>query len=411
MIYRGISELWTFKGLAQKDGRGVKAEDLSLIAKAAMVVDRGVIQWIGPEKKIPREYWKQKHQETNLKNAVVLPAFVECHTHLVYAGHRAQEFEWRNTGESYQEIALRGGGIVSTMKATRKESAGNLLKSAQSRVDVFLAQGVTTIEVKSGYALNLKDELKCLKVAKELKKARIVSTFLGAHARPPEFKDNASYLKELVDKVLPQVKRKNLAERVDIFVEKGFFERDESLEYLRAAKSMGFEIVVHADQLTLSGGTEIGLELAAKSVDHVIQVDNASIEKMARSSTTAVLLPAADLYMRCAYPPARKMIDAGVRVALATDFNPGTSPTQDIQLVGLLARLEMKMTLPEVLSAYTIGAAASLGLSSTIGSLEVGKQADFFCMNAEIDELFLSVGRQFSTLTFTNGRKVFASAN
>lgn len=410
VIFRGISTLWTLAGVAAKDGRAVRFEDLTPIQNAALVCDQGQILWLGPEKKLPRalaKSGKAAAKEINLRRAQVLPAFVECHTHLVFAGHRAQEFEWRNTGVSYGEIAARGGGILSTMIQTRKASAAELLKIAQHRVDDFLAQGVTTIEAKSGYALNLKDEIKCLQVVQKLKGARMVSTFLGAHARPPEFKTNTDYLQYLAQEVLPRIQKLKLAERVDIFIEKGFFEQQESLDYLQTAKDLGFQIVLHADQITLSGGTELGLQLDAVSMDHLIQLDSVLTQKLAGSKATAVLLPAADLYMRCAYPPARQLIDAGARVALATDFNPGTSPTQDLQLVGLLARLEMKMTLPEVISAYTYGAAAALGRANKIGSLEVGKFADFFSMNAEIEELFLSAGRRICESTFSNGRKVY----
>lgn len=408
MIFRGISTLWTLQGVAARDGRRVRTEDLSPVKKAAMVCEKGRIQWVGPERLLPKSLARQKHSEMDLKGGVVLPSFIDCHTHLIFAGHRATEFEWRNTGMTYQQIAAQGGGILSTMKATRRASPAQLLNLAQARVDGYLAQGVTTVEVKSGYALNLKDELKCLKVAQSLKKARIIPTFLGAHARPPEFATNIEYLQYLTEKILPLVKKQGLAERVDVFLEKGFFEREESETYLRAAQALGFEVVIHADQLSLSGGSVLGAELGALSVDHAIRLDPPSVEKLAKSKTTAVLLPSADLFLRCPYPPARDLIEAGARVALATDFNPGSSPSQDLQLMGLLARLEMKMTLPEVLAAATYNAAVALGRGQELGSLEPGKAADFFSMSADLDELFMSVGRRFPDVSFSNGRKVYA---
>jgi len=406
VIFRGISTLFTFAGIAQKKGRFILEADLSPVSKAAIVVDRGMVQWVGPEKKLPREFLKQKHKEIHLGGSLVYPALTECHTHLIYDGNRAQEFEWRNTGVSYLEIASRGGGILSTMTQTRKATKAVLAKSAQKRVDDFLRQGVTTIEVKSGYALSLKDELKCLEVARDLKKARIVPTFLGAHAKPPEFATTAAYLEYLADKVLPSIRKKKLAERVDIFVEKGFFESADAKKYLEQAKSLGFQVVLHADQLTLSGGTAMGLELEALSVDHVIQINDELIRRLGKSQTTAVLLPAADLYMRCKYPPARQLLEAGAQVALATDTNPGTSPTQDTQLVGVLARLEMKMTLPEVFAAYTYNAASALRLTRELGSLEPQKQADFYSTDALPAEHFLSVGKQIPNQVFKAGQKL-----
>lgn len=370
----------------------------------ALVEKKGIIEWVGPQNKIPRSM--KYTAETDLKKKRIFPSFIECHTHSIFAGSRAEEFEMRNQGVSYLEIAKRGGGILSTMKATRKASEAELLKSTQQRVDNFVRQGVSTVEIKSGYALDLKNELKQLQVLKKLKGPRIVSTFLGAHARPPEFSDNSSYLKYLAEKVLPVVRKKNLAQRVDIFVENGFFEKSESHEYLKQAQQLGFEITVHANQLSLSAGAGLALDFAAKSADHVIHLDDSLIRKFASSGTTPVLLPLADLYMKCPYPPARKLLDAGATVALATDFNPGSCPSQDLALAGLLARLEMKMTLPEVFRAYTHGAACALGIQHEEGTLEVGKAANFICTDAELTDFFYSAGRTPEHALFIRGRKI-----
>lgn len=345
-------------------------------------------------------------KEVDLKNKLVFPSFVECHTHSVFAGSRAEEFEMRNTGVSYLEIAQKGGGILSTMRATRKASAEELLVLTQQRVDNFVKQGVSTLEIKSGYALDLKNEVKMLEVVKELKGPRIVSTFLGAHARPPEYTNNEDYLKYLVEEVLPVVKKKKLATRVDIFVETKFFEKPESLAYLIKAKELGFDLTLHANQLTLSAGAEIALQLKAVSADHVINLNDKLISSFAKSETVPVLLPMADLYMKCAYPPARQLIDAGATVALATDFNPGSCPSQDLALVGLLARLEMKMTLPEVFKAYTFAAAKALRLHHEEGSLEVGKLANFICTEAELTDFFYSAGHTPEHELFIRGKSV-----
>jgi imidazolonepropionase len=372
--------------------------------KSAMLVENGVIQWVGLQKQLSKKIKIKK--EIDLKNKLVFPSFVECHTHSVFAGSRAEEFELRNTGVSYLEIAQKGGGILSTMRATRKATKSELVALTQKRVDNFVKQGVSTVEIKSGYALDLKNEIKMLEVVKNLKGPRLVSTFLGAHARPPEFSDNAEYLNYLATEVLPVIKKKKLAGRVDIFVETKFFEQSESLAYLKKAQELGFDLTIHANQLTLSAGAEIALQLKAHSADHVINLNDQLISNFAKSDTVPVLLPMADLYMKCAYPPARQLIDAGATVALATDFNPGSCPSQDLALVGLLARLEMKMTLPEVFKAYTYGAAKSLQLHHEEGSLEVGKYANFISTDGELTDFFYSAGHTPEHELFIRGKSV-----
>lgn len=407
-LITNISELLTLQPAMAKGGRRIQEADLGMAQNQAMYLENGRIAWLGPQKKIPKHFaQKKKLKEISAKGLTVMPGFVECHTHLVFAGNRAAEFEMRNQGVSYQEISRQGGGILSTMKQTRAASLKVLQTMSQKRVDHFAAQGVTTLEIKSGYALDLKNELKMLKVAKALQGPKIVSTFLGAHAKPPEFESYTRYLDFLRTDLLPVIQRQKLASRVDIFVEQGFFEKSAAREFLQAAKAMGFELVIHADQLTLSGGAELSVELGAHSGDHLLQVGSAEISKLSASEVTCVLLPASDLYMRCAYPKAREMIDAGARVALATDFNPGSSPTQDLNLVGLLARLEMKMTLPEVIAAYSVGAAFALNLQREIGSLEVGKSADFLCTDVSWQELFYSVGQQTPLSVYCQGESIY----
>lgn len=370
--------------------------------KMAMIIENGLISWIGPQNKIPKKTKFKK--EIDLKKKKVLPAFVECHTHSLFAGSRADEFELRNNGVSYLEIAKKGGGILSTMKKTRTASIKELLASTQERVNHFVKQGVATVEIKSGYALDLKNEIKSLEVINKIKTARVIPTFLGAHAKPPEYDSYGKYLEYLAKEVLPVVKKKNLSNRVDIFIEKNFFEVSEARTYLSAAKRLGFEVTIHANQLSLSGGAELALELQAQSADHVIHLTDETIQYFARNKTVAVLLPAADLYMKCPYPPARNLIDSGATVALATDYNPGSCPTQDLSLVGLLARLEMKMTLSEVFKAYTINAARALGIDHEEGSLAVGKRANFICTDAELSDFFYSAGAMPSHQLFILGK-------
>nr|BFD66128.1 imidazolonepropionase [Bdellovibrio sp. HAGR004] len=410
ILLKNISTLLTLQGASAKNGRHIKEEDLGIMNQASVVMDKDKILWVGPHKKLSKEWAKKKGmRELDMKGKTVLPGFVECHTHLVFAGDRAAEFEMRNQGVSYQEIAAKGGGILSTMRKTRSSTLKDLVATGQKRVNHFLAQGVTTLEVKSGYALNLKDEIKVLQAIQELKGPRTVSTFLGAHALPPEYKSYEEYLTFLAEKVLPVVAKKKLARRVDVFIEKGFFPAEASERYLRRAQELGFDVLIHADQMSLSGGSEVAVRLGALSGDHLLQIEEKEIRNLAKSEVTGVLLPTADLYTKTKYPPARAMIDAGVRVALATDFNPGTSPTQDLNLVGLLARLEMKMSLPEVIAAYTVGAAHALNLHKEVGSIEVGKSADIVGIDQEWSCLFYSVGEHAEKVVFSRGKKVFES--
>lgn len=407
ILLKNISTLLTLQEARRKDGRRITEADLGILQKQSVLIEKEKIAWMGPTGKLPKEFARKKIKEHDMKGLTVMPGLIECHTHLIYAGNRAAEFEMRNQGVSYQEIAAKGGGILSTMKHTRESSLKQLVQEGQKRVNHFISQGVTTIEMKSGYALNLKDELKVLQAAQNLEGVRTVSTFLGAHALPPEFKTYESYLEFLADQVLPVVKKKKLAGRVDVFIEKGFFPKEASEKYLRRAKEMGFDVLIHADQMTLSGGSEVAINVEALSGDHLLQITNKEIQALAKSNVTCVMLPSADLYTRTKYPPAKELIEAGARVALATDFNPGTSPTQDLNLVGLLARLEMKMSLPQVISAYTVGAAFALNLQNETGSIEVGKCADILCTPQDWRCMFYSVGEVVEKKVFSRGKLVF----
>lgn len=404
ILFHEIAELMTLKDAVKKDGRRVTKSDLSIIKNAAVIVNDGVIEWVGTAKKLPKPY--KKCRKISLGMANVFPGFIDCHTHLVFAGDRKDEFELRNQGVSYQEIAERGGGILSTVRATRKASLADLQKMGQERVDKHLRQGVTTIEIKSGYGLNKKAEEKILQAIQGLKKANIVSTFLGAHAIPSEFKSESEYLDSL-KKDLVVLKKKNLSQRVDIFIERGYFSIERAREYLLFAKELGFQICIHADQLNRTEAARLAVELKAVSADHVIQLSDADKKALASSPTTAVLLPTADFYLQCPYPDARQLIDLGGRVALATDFNPGSSPTQNMSLVGVLARLEMKMTLPEVFAALTYNAAAALGRRHLVGALLPNYQADFFVTAQPWQDFFYDMGSIPVESTFVKGRRVF----
>ncbi len=403
-IFTNISECLTLAPAMAKKGRRIASEDIGIIKSAVIIVERGKILWLGKETRIPKEF--QKFKKHSLKKKTVIPAFTECHTHTVFGGSRAEEFELKNTGISYEEIGKRGGGIYSTVKATRKTSLEKLLLLSQERVSRFVAQGVTTLEVKSGYGLNWKTEKKMLEVANELRGPKVVPTFLGAHALSPEFDSYEDYVTELIENQLPKVKKLKLAHRVDVFLERNYFSKKLAQKYLKAAQRMGFDLVVHADQLSRTGATALAVQMKALSADHAIELSKEDISKLVKSETTSVLLPLADFYIKTPYPPAREIIDRGGRVALATDYNPGSAPSQDISTVGVLARVEMKMTLAEVIAAYTVGSAFALGEESRVGSLEVGKDADFLVLNGNWRELFHSIGQNSVSETWKSGKKL-----
>lgn len=405
IVLRNIGTLITMQTAMKKHGRFVLEKDLSIKKNQAIVINKNKIAWIGSNQKVPK-LDQSRFTEYDLDKATVLPGLIECHTHSAFVGSRAFEFDLRNQGASYQQITQAGGGIHSTVQAVRKASLSVLVDSVTRHIEIFSQQGLTTVEIKSGYGLDLKNEIKLLnaiRLASKKVKTNIVPTFLGAHAKSKSFQLHSEYLEYLENKVLPLVYKKKLAQRVDIFIEKGFFEGKAAKNFLLKAKSMGFDLTVHADQLSLSGGAQMAIELGAKSADHLICIDHKNIKRMSQSNVTAVLLPTADLYMNCNYPPARRLLDSGARVALSTDFNPGTSPSQDINLVSVLARATMKMTLPEVINAWTVSAAYALGLECKKGVISVGHDADFSCFSQDYSELFYRVGESVCTSVFTMG--------
>lgn len=394
-VFEDISELLSLRGAAAKGGRHVTEEDLSIIANAAIVAVDGQIVWTGARSQLSKEQIKNFGGEPDfisLKNKTVLPAFVEPHTHLVFAGNRAHEFEWRMQGQTYQQIAAQGGGILSTVKATREADEETLRALAQKRADRYVEQGVTLLEVKSGYGQDLETEIKSLKAARALTGPDIVTTYLGPHSRSPDHADLESYMKKICGEILPRLVREKLADRADIYIEKGFYSTDLARAYFETLKALNIPCTAHVEQLSDIGGTALALEYNPQSVDHVVYIGPDVIAKLAKMETTAVLLPASDFYLKMRYPPARELIDAGARVALSSDYNPGTSPTQDLSFVGVLARIEMKMTLPEVIAAFTVGGASALGKHKLLGSIEPGKRCDFVTLDGGWRDLFYSVG-------------------
>jgi len=379
LIIRNAAELVTLDNGNLSPRTGGAMRDLNIIEDGAVAIHKDKIIAAGPTKKIISKY--QAKKIIYARGKTVTPGLIDSHTHLVFAGDRANEFEMRLQGATYQEIAAAGGGIKSTVEATRKASKSDLKAEALKRMNRFLAYGTTTIEAKSGYGLNVKDEVKMLEVIKELDGVHdvdIIPTFLGAHEIPPEYKGNKEgYINLLIKEMIPAVAKRKLAGFCDVFCEKNVFEITDSRRILTEAKKYGFKIKMHADEFAQLGGAELAAELGAVSADHLMAISDNGIRAIREKGVIATLLPGTTFALGLSnYAPARKIIDSGCAVALATDFNPGTSFTESLPIIMTLACVKMKMTPAEALCAATINAAHAVSRQDTIGSISPGKQAD-----------------------------------
>ncbi|HEX3159257.1 MAG TPA: imidazolonepropionase [Gemmatimonadaceae bacterium] len=358
--------------------------ELGLIPQAALAWDQGTVVWVGREADLPPELARREAMDAG--GRLVVPGLVDCHTHLAFGGWRADEFAQRIAGASYQEIAAAGGGIASTVRHTRGATEAELLALATSRAREMLALGVTTIECKSGYGLDEDTELRLLRVYRALAErgpSRIVATFLGAHVVPAELRaDRESYVRLLTDVLIPEIGAAGLARCCDVFVEEGAFTVDEARRILRAGQAHGLAAKLHADQLSAGGGAELAAELGALSADHLECVSPAGIEAMAAAGVVAVSLPIATMYLGQRPMPARRLIEAGVAVAVATDFNPGTAPSWHLPLALTLACTMQRMTPAEALKGATTIAARAIGAADRVGGLSVGMAADFAVIDA-----------------------------
>ncbi len=356
----------------------VKDEELEIIQNGGVLTEEGKILKTASFADLKKEFPHAEVEEIDKKN-VLLPGFVDSHTHICFGGNRSKDFAMRLNGKTYLEIAKSGGGIWSTVTNTRKESQENLVKSTLERAQKLLQNGITTLEIKSGYGLSVEDELKMLHAINEVKKiskADVLPTFLGAHMKPRDYDgSNAEYLESLVNEIFPVLKEKNLANRIDIFTEKSAFSVEESRIYLKKAKEQGFEITIHADQFT-PGGSHLAVEFGAVSADHLEFSGEEEIRLLAKSDVVAVALPGASIGLGMQYTPARKLLDAGACLSIASDWNPGSAPMGDLLTqASILATFE-KLSMAEVLSAITFRAAKALNLTDR-GTLETGKKADF----------------------------------
>ena len=406
----GASQLVTLAG-PRRPRVEQEMRDLAIIRDGAMLIRDGRIIQTGAQNEIEKLI-DADCEVVDAVGRVVMPGFVDAHTHPVFAGARAGEFEMRAAGKSYQEIAASGGGIRSTVIKTRAASEDELFKASRRYSEWFLRAGTTTIEAKSGYGLTLEDEVKMLRVIRRLGQEtplRYVPTFLGAHTVPDEFKDDrAAYVELIVNEMIPLVASEGLARFCDVFCESGAFDVDESRRILQAARACWMGLRVHADQLSLSGGSQLAAELGAMTADHLEYAGKSEISALKSANVQPVLLPASVFLLGShRYPDARAMIDAGLAVVLATDFNPGSSPTPSMPLVLTLASTQMKMSPAEAITAATINAAYSLGLGDEIGSLEAGKQADFVIHDCEdYRELGYFAGIEHPVGVFVKGKLV-----
>jgi imidazolonepropionase len=377
--------------------------------RAALAWEGQVIEWCGAEADLPAEC--RDRESIDARGALVVPGLIDCHTHLAFAGWRANEFEERIAGRTYLEIAAAGGGILRTVAATRAADTADLVACCRARVAEMSRLGITTIEAKSGYGLDAEHELRLLSVYQEVQRqhpARIVPTLLGAHVVPPEYRDRrADYVTVICEGLIPEVARRGLARFCDVFVEDTAFTADEARAIAHAAHEHGLGVKLHADQFTDGGGASLAAECRATSADHLGCVSDAGIAALARSGTVAVSLPVASLYLGRPPMPARRLIEAGVPVAVATDFNPGTAPTFHLPLALLLACTLQRMSPAESLKGATIYAARAIGEDAVAGSIEPGKRADFTVIDApDVNQWIYQFSANRCRATYIGGRPV-----
>lgn len=375
LILKNASQVVTCSGFKAK--KGMEMNDIGLIENGSVVVQNDKIVAVGADLDLSAY---PGAEVIDCEGKTILPGFVDSHTHFVFGGYRDDEYSWRLRGDSYMDIMQRGGGIANSVNATRAASVETLMAVGKKRLDSMIRFGVTTVEGKSGYGLDHETEIKQLEVMKSLNESHsmdIVTTFMGAHSVPVDYKGRGGeFIDFLIEKVMPEVSERKLAEFCDIFCEQNVFSVEESRKLLSAAKTMGFKTKIHADEIVQLGGAELAAEIGCTSADHLLQASDEGILAMADKNVIATVLPCTAFSLREHFARARKMIDDGCAVAVATDFNPGSCFTESVPLAIALCTLNMQMSIEEVVTALTLNGAAAVGRADQIGSIDVGKQAD-----------------------------------
>jgi imidazolonepropionase len=411
-LITNISSLVTVNAKGAKFKAGKDMQDIGEIKNGALLFDEK-IEWIGTVDESKEKISNQEIIPEKIINAIgktVLPGFVDSHTHLVFGGNRSYEFARRLRGVSYQEIAAEGGGILTTMKGTRQASEEELVETGKKLAFSAMKHGTTALEVKSGYGLTTESELKQLRAIRKLREEiplHISSTFLGAHDFPPEYKNKRQeYIDIIKNEMLPKVKAEKLAEYCDAFIDKGYYTLEEGEQVLQAGLDYGLKLKVHCDELADFGSAKLAARLGAISADHLLFVSDEGIEALKEAGTVATLLPGTAYFIRMPYAPARKIIDKGTIVALSTDCNPGSSFTENMQLILSLAVINMNMTAEEAITAATLNGAHAIEQSGKMGSLEIGKQANFVIANvSSYTDLFYHFGINHVEQVWINGKR------
>jgi imidazolonepropionase len=408
-ILKDPSQIVTVNTKGKNYKRGNELNEVDVLTDHSIITEDDLIKDILPTKSIKNE---SGYHVIRVKDKTILPGFVECHTHTVFTGSRANEFRLKLKGISYEEIARGGGGINTTVNAVRNSSFEELVKAAMPRIHNFISQGVTTIEIKSGYGLDFENEIKLLKVINYLRQVfpiDIVTTFLGAHTYPTEYKnDHEGYIDLIINNMLPFIGENKLADFCDVFCELTAFSSEEADRILRKALEVGLKIKLHTEQFNNIGGMETALKYNAISVEHLEMIKEEQIRLLETSETTAVLLPGVSYFLDYQYAPARKLIERNTIVALATDYNPGSSNISNISFIMSLAAIKMKMSIEEIISAYTINAAKALDVNVQTGSIEIGKKADFSVLDTkEYSDLVYCTGSNLNMMTIKNGDIIY----
>ncbi|MGE7988491.1 imidazolonepropionase [Lysinibacillus fusiformis] len=413
ILIKNANEVITLKNNVRGPRTKVQMREIAIVENGSVLIEEDRIVAVGVFEQLEADFPElvKKANTIDASGKVVMPGLVDCHTHLVHGGTREEEFNMRLNGSTYMEIMNAGGGIHATTKCTRETSFDDLYEKTRHHLDIFLKHGVTTVEAKSGYGLDWETEKKQLKVAKKLQATHdmdVISTFMGAHAVPRDYKGREDeFVDVLIHEMLPKVAELELAEFNDVFCEKGVFTPEQSERILEAGKALGLTPKIHADEIEPYEGAELAAEVGAISAEHLLVASDEGIQKMAEAGTIAVLLPGTAFFLRAPFARGRLMIDEGVPVAISTDFNPGSSPTMSLPFIMNLACMHMGMTLEEVLTATTINAAYALNRGEQIGSLEVDKKADVIILDvANYKQLQYFYGMNHTNTVIKNGQVV-----